>query len=69
MGALLIGSIIFAGLTVVSYFLISVIFRNDKDNQALGQLCVLMAAACMYIMWATCFLHQLHPIIRPEKSV
>lgn len=35
--------------------------------RSLGQLSVILAAACMYIMWATCYLHQLYPLIRPIK--
>ena len=34
MGVLLTGTIIFLGLGFLSYFLVSVIYRNDKDSQA-----------------------------------
>lgn len=67
MGALIVGTVLFALMTVLAYFCVSVVWRNDKDSQALGQLSVILAAACMYIMWATCYLHQLYPLIRPIK--
>ncbi|KAK1864827.1 hypothetical protein I4F81_007369 [Pyropia yezoensis] len=85
MGALIVGTVLFALVTVLAYFCVSVVWRNDKDSQAyvgasrfgqeqpllcgmwLGQLSVVLAAVCMYIMWATCYLHQLYPLIRPIK--
>jgi len=67
MGTLFVGTVIFLILTIISYLFVSVFWRNDKDSQALGQLSVILAAVCMYIMWSTCYLHQLYPIIRPVK--
>ncbi|CAN8063753.1 unnamed protein product [Agarophyton chilense] len=69
MGALLTGTVIFLILGLISYFIVSAIYRNDKDAQALGQLSVVLATVCMYIMWATCYLHQLHPLVRPIKGM
>ena len=40
-----------------------------RPHRSLGQLSVVLATACMYIMWATCFLHQLHPLVRPIKGM
>ena len=34
MGTLLIGSVIFLVLGFVAYFIVSAIYRNDKDAQA-----------------------------------
>lgn len=34
MGALIVGTVLFALMTVLAYFCVSVVWRNDKDSQA-----------------------------------
>lgn len=34
MGTLIVGTVLFALMTVVAYFCVSVVWRNDKDSQA-----------------------------------
>jgi len=43
------------------------LFSHSMYWRRLAQLSVILAAVCMYIMWATCYLHQLYPLIRPIK--
>eukprot|EP00871_Galdieria_phlegrea_P005384 jgi/Galph1/5847/GphlegSOOS_G4424.1 len=60
-------TLIFILCFTVSIFVVKVIYRNDKDQLSLAQLCVVLTACCLYLMWVTCYLQQLYPIIRPEK--
>lgn len=69
MGTLFNGSLIFLALGLLAFFLVSAIYRNDKDSRALAQLSVALSTGCMFIMWATCYLHQLNPLIRPIKRL
>jgi endonuclease/exonuclease/phosphatase (EEP) superfamily protein YafD len=60
-------SLLFLIAFLVTLGIMRAIFRNDKDQLSLAQLCVVLAYSCMYLMWVTCYLQQLYPIIRPEK--
>ncbi|GJD09504.1 hypothetical protein Gasu2_37520 [Galdieria sulphuraria] len=60
-------SAIFLITFLISLGIVRGIFRNDKDQLSLALLCVVLAYSCMYLMWITCYLQQLYPIIRPEK--
>ncbi len=73
-------SLIFIGVTIgfvvfwalAAYFLSSYVksrTQNEDDKPLYGRMTisyVSLAVVMMYIMWACCYLHQLHPLIIPD---
>lgn len=67
-GAIAAGTVAFAVLGLVAFLVVSAVWRNDKDDAAVARLAVIMSFIAMYIMWVTCYLCQMHPLIRPTKA-
>ena len=39
-----------------------------KDNFFLAWIFTLIGVFCMWLMWICCFLHQMNPLVTPDKE-
>jgi len=68
-GGIVAGSLLFVVLTLVSWFVVGMIWRKNADVYAIARLTVFMSGFCMWFMWIMCYMDQMNPIIRPIRKV
>ncbi|KAF6001184.1 hypothetical protein F1559_000648 [Cyanidiococcus yangmingshanensis] len=68
-GGIAAGTVVFLALTLFAWFIVSALWRKDRDACAIARLTVLVSGYCMWLMWLMCYMDQMNPIIRPVRQI
>ena len=72
---LMYGTLAWAVFGIIALILGSVFFVRDyprikkADSQALTNVVVLTATVCLWLFWSFVYMHQMVPLIYPQKGV
>jgi hypothetical protein len=63
---IIIGTCIFWGLAILT---LPFSLCLGKNNGGLLRITALTTAACMWLMWLMIYLHQMNPLIKPQRQL
>lgn len=72
MGALLIGTLVWLVLAiVVGWKVLSHVGESSPlgragENKKVALVAIIISAISMWLMWITCYMHQMYPLISPK---